>query len=245
MVRSNYSKLTSKQKLEIIEYWSKFHYPYATICDHFKSRWNREVNASTVADIIQQWKKKKTIRGVTKVSHQQAILLACIKETLHQVAELGFSISKQSLHAICLGELADCEVDSSSCKFESMETLLQDNQISLTSYYSDTSVNNLELCSLQQVQEILQSSSPSTILFLVSFSLFFRCLPYKQICYPLDLSNSQFRERMEILTAFSLDGSMKSPLYIIGRRFASQIQSDWSIQKKKKKRYIFHFRLIL
>ena len=67
MVRSNYSKLTSKQKLEIIEYWSKFHYPYATICDYFKSRWNREVNASTVADIIQQWKKKKTIRGVTKV----------------------------------------------------------------------------------------------------------------------------------------------------------------------------------
>ena len=146
---------------------------------------------------------------------------------------------------MCLGELVHCEVYSSSWKYESMETLLQDNQISLTSYYSDTSVNNSELCSLQQVQEILQSSSPSTILFLVSFSLFFRCLPYKQICYPLDLSNSQFRERMEILTAFSLDGSMKSPLYIIGRRFASQIQSDWSIQKKKKKRYIFQFRLIL
>lgn len=234
MVRTKYSKLTSKQKLEIIEYWTKYHYPYSTVCDYFKTKWNRDVNMSTVADIIQQWKKNRKIRGVSKTSYVSSVLLESIQKTIRQVNDLGYSISHQSLHAICLGELEDCEQETSSFSLDSLEMMLTDNQLQLAPCFSVNHVDVDNSFFIDHLREVVHSTSLSSVLFLDSFYLFFRCLPYKPLCYSSD--NRQFREKMEVLLAFSLDGSLKSPLFIHGHRFSTQIDKEWSLSKHKKRR---------
>ena len=42
--KASYTKLTAKQKEEIIEYWDKYHYPYSAICSYFSKKWNQSIN---------------------------------------------------------------------------------------------------------------------------------------------------------------------------------------------------------
>ena len=65
--KTSYTKLTSRQRMEILDYWSKNHYPYSVICNYFSEKWHQEVKKTTVGDLILQWKRKNYIRGVNKV----------------------------------------------------------------------------------------------------------------------------------------------------------------------------------
>ena len=230
MVRNQYTKLTSEQKLEIIEYWMKFHYSYSDICKYYSIKWKQKVNVTTVADIIQHWKNKKSIRGMKSVTNHTTILSSILNEVVNSVNEIGYTLSNKCLHAICIGELMNYDEKSSQIRMDEIESVMLNNELQFINHFN---MGNGD--SLSTIQNMFHTTSPSSILFLDSFYLLFRSIPFKSCCFSMDNSSMQFREKMEVLSTFSADGSFRCPLFIYGHRFYTDIPS-WAIINRKKSR---------
>lgn len=106
MSKQKYVKLTSSQKLEIVKFWEENHCPYHTIATHYSQKWGQNIRTSTVADIVNYWRKWKTVRGASKASTQNMALNECVVQSLLLSQNLGLCISKECIHAVCLGELS-------------------------------------------------------------------------------------------------------------------------------------------
>ena len=241
MVREKYAKLTPAQKVQVLEYWMKYRCSYPILCEYFSAKWNINITKSTIADIVQQWKKHKNIRGIEKTSYLKDITIKVMKKVIGLVNGIGYSISKQSLHAICIGDVLSRGFNPKPITLEIIESLLQSNKLEQSPCLS-SSVKPAEnnYYDISYLQSILKITAVPSIFILESFPLLFRCIPCQSVCYSFSSSTTLFYERMEVFCAFSLDGSSKFPMFVTADRFSSLPNAEWSIAQRKRRQYFIH-----
>lgn len=225
--KTSYTKLTSRQRMEILDYWSKNRYPYNVICSYFSEKWHQEVKKTTVGDLILQWKKKNLIRGVNKFSCVDGTLPSCVKEIMQLLENLKLQMSDDAIYYTCYGELLNRGLNAFSLTLEQIKQI-----ISL--YYQPEAGSYLQdNLSLEDVSKLQLSLSPSSTYYLESFQLFYHCIPYRSYCYLFDSKHLAYREKMEVLLVYSADGTSRFSPFISGDRFSSSIDRVFSVVSHK------------
>lgn len=229
--KTSYTKLTSRQRMEILDYWSKNHYPYSVICNYFSEKWHQEVKKTTVGDLILQWKRKNYIRGVNKVDSIDRALHACVKEIVQILEDQRLQMSDDVFYAMCYGELLNRGLNAFSL------TLDQIKQIVPLYYHPDVPSYLQDNLSLEDVSKVQQSYSPSNTFYLDAFQFYYHCIPYRSYCYLSDTKYLSYRDRMEVLVVFSADGKSKFSPFISGDRFSTSIDRVFSVVPHKHGMY--------
>ena len=226
MSKQKYVKLTSSQKLEIVKFWEENHCPYHTIATHYSQKWGQNIRTSTVADIVNYWRKWKTVRGASKASTQNMALNECVVQSLLLSQNLGLRISKECIHAVCMGELS---ANDETLPLQSIEKVLEENNLEDSpALWRDQTVDVQK-----DAGETLSLPSASSDLFLDSLSLFWRCAPYRPFCYDKPLSNPAYRDQVNALVVYSADGTYRTPPFLYGHEFSTLLGENWTIVKKK------------
>ena len=122
--KTSYTKLTSRQRMEILDYWSKNHYPYSVICNYFSEKWHQEVKKTTVGDLILQWKRKNYIRGVNKVDSIDRTLHSCVKEIVQILEDQKLQVSDDIFYYICYGELLNRGLNAFSLTLDQIKQIV-------------------------------------------------------------------------------------------------------------------------
>lgn len=226
MSKQKYEKLTSSQKLEIVKYWEENHYSYHVIATYYSQKWGLSIRPSTVADIINYWRKWKTVRGSSKTNNNNLILNECVLQSLHISQNLGLRISKECIHALCMGEL---NMNSITLPLQRVVSVLEENRLENSpALWKNQTVNDEK-----NTVESLPYPSASSILYLNSFSLLWRCAPYRPFCFNQPLSNPSYRDQVNAFVAYSADGSYRTLPFLYGKGFSTLPGENWVIVKKK------------
>lgn len=221
--KMNYTKLTARQRLEILDYWSRTHYPYSVICSHFSEKWHQEVRKSTVGDLVLEWKKSNSVRGSNKVECIDRTLHMCVKELMLTLESQKLEMTDELIYQICYGEVMNRGFNVSSLTLEQVKQLLS------LYHHSDVESYLQDNLNLEDVLKLQLDHSPLHTFYLDTFQLLFRCIPYQSYCYLFDSKYLTYRERMEVLLVFSADGNIKFNPFISGDRFSTSIDRMFSI----------------
>ena len=165
-----YPRLTPQEKMEIIDYWKYHRSSYQTISQFFEKKWKKQVNVHVVSDIILQWKKHNTIRGVRNSSTLHSVLSCAISEALSLMDESGQSLSKNCLYAMCLGEVWNLGLQS-VLPMEEFDSILLKSKYLVGDMY--TPLKQPEDVS-QEVNDLIHSVPPSLVYYLDFFQLFIK-----------------------------------------------------------------------
>ena len=235
MGKTKYLKLSSSQKLEIVDYWEKYHQPYHVIANHFSQEWNQNVRLSTVSDIIYCWKKSKTIRGLSKLGTQTSVITSAVLDSLSVAFSLGFSLSKECLHAICIGEFRLRDMSTESLSLLDVEQVLENNpQLKASGLWNGYAMG-MGMQSLGNLEFPLSANSQSSVLFLDSFSLLYRCIPYLPFCCNRSSTHQLYCEQLCCYVVYSGDGTFRTPPFVFGSSFTTDPDDNWRIEKLKKR----------
>ena len=228
--KASYTKLTAKQKEEIIEYWDKYLYPFSAICRYFSKKWNQSIKKSTIGDLILQWKRFDSIRGINKIESMEKCINSCVKTVLQEQEEFAWKLSDKIIHCICYGELMNKGFDPSLLCFQQVAD-------ALSLYPTHLLSEGVRNSHSEEMIKLQQEFSPSHIFFLDFFHLFYHCIPYYSYCYGSGSKYAAYRDKMEVLLVFSADGKQRFHPVTHGFRFSTIIDSTWHITTHKRGMY--------